>query len=29
MQRPILNFAPRGKIWPQKRSCPPAANFAH
>jgi hypothetical protein len=23
LQGPILNFAPRGKLWPQGRSCPP------
>jgi hypothetical protein len=26
-QRPILNFAPRGKLWPQGWSCPPGVNF--
>jgi hypothetical protein len=26
-QRPILNFAPRGKIWPQGRIRPPGVNF--
>jgi hypothetical protein len=26
-QRPILNFAPRGKLCPQGRSCPPGVNF--
>jgi hypothetical protein len=25
--RPILNFAPRGKLWPQGQSCPPVVNF--
>jgi hypothetical protein len=25
--RPILNFAPRGKLWPQGRSCPSGVNF--
>jgi hypothetical protein len=24
--RPILNFAPRGKLWPRGRSCPPGVN---
>jgi hypothetical protein len=27
-QRPILNFAPRGKLWPQGRSCPPWVKFS-
>jgi hypothetical protein len=27
-QKPILNFAPRGKLWPQERSCPPGVSFA-
>jgi hypothetical protein len=22
VQRPILNFAPKGKLWPQGRCCP-------
>jgi hypothetical protein len=26
-QRPILNFAPKGKLWRQGRSCPPGVNF--
>jgi hypothetical protein len=26
-QRPILNFAPRGKLWTQGRSCPPGVNL--
>jgi hypothetical protein len=25
--RPILNFDPRGKLWPQGWSCPPGVNF--
>jgi hypothetical protein len=25
--RPILNFAPRGKLSPQRRSCPPGMKF--
>jgi hypothetical protein len=25
--RPILNFAPRGKLWPQELRCPPGVNF--
>jgi hypothetical protein len=25
--RPILNFAPRGKLWPQGGKCPPKVNF--
>jgi hypothetical protein len=25
--RPILNFTPSGKLWPQGRSCPPGVNF--
>jgi hypothetical protein len=25
--RPILNFAPKGKLWPQRWSCPPGVNF--
>jgi hypothetical protein len=27
LQRPLLNFAPRGKLWPQGWSCPPGVNF--
>jgi hypothetical protein len=27
-QRPILNFAPRGKLWPPRRSCPPRAKLS-
>jgi hypothetical protein len=26
-QRPILNFALRGKLWSQWRSCPPGVSF--
>jgi hypothetical protein len=26
-QSPILNFTPRGKLWPQGQSCPPGLNF--
>jgi hypothetical protein len=25
--RPILNYTPRGNLWPQGRSCPPGVNF--
>jgi hypothetical protein len=27
--RPVLNFAPRGKLDPQGRSCPAGVNFDH
>jgi hypothetical protein len=26
-QRPILNFTPRGELWPQGRICSPGVNF--
>jgi hypothetical protein len=27
VQRPVLNFDPRGELWPQGQSCPPGVNF--
>jgi hypothetical protein len=28
LQRPILNFTPRGKLWHQGRSCPPGVKLS-